>query len=175
MRRLILLRHAKADRAQPGERDIDRRLVERGRKEAALIGGYMASHGLTPERVLVSPAVRTQETWKFASAGGRPASAAATVERLYDASAQTIFAVVKDAPVAARCVLVVGHNPGVHELALALIASGDIEAREQLAEKLPTSGLIVIDFAIDAWVDLHPHSGRLERFVTPKSLETGGW
>jgi len=175
MRRLILLRHAKADRAQPGERDIDRRLEERGRKEAALIGGYMASHGLTPDRVLISPAVRTQETWKSASAAFRPAPATATAERLYDASAQTIFSIVTDAPATAQSVLVIGHNPGVHELALALIASGDIEAREQLAEKLPTSGLIVIDFAVDAWLELHAHSGRLERFVTPKSLETGNW
>jgi phosphohistidine phosphatase len=175
MRRLILLRHAKTDRAQPGERDVDRRLVERGRKDAALIGGYMAKHALAPDRVLVSPAVRTQETWKAASAAFRPTPAAATVERLYDATAHTIFGVVKEAPAAAQSVLVIGHNPGVHELALMLVASGDIEAREQLAEKLPTSGLIVIAFAADAWTQLHPHSGRLERFVTPKTLETGGW
>lgn len=175
MRRLLLLRHSKADRSQPGESDIERRLIERGRKDAALIGGYMAKHALTPERVLVSPALRTQETWKSASGAFRPAPGATTVERLYDATAHTIFAVIKDAPASAHSVLVVGHNPGLHELALMLIASGDIEAREQLAEKLPTSGLIIIDFAVDTWSALHPHSGRLERFVTPKSLETGGW
>jgi len=66
---------------------------------------------------------------------------------------------------------VIGHNPGLHELARLLIASGDIEAREQLTEKLPTSGLVIIDFAVDSWARLHPHSGRLERFVTPQSLE----
>jgi phosphohistidine phosphatase len=78
-------------------------------------------------------------------------------------------------PAAAHSVLVIGHNPGLHEVALMLIASGGVEAREQLAEKLPTSGLVIIDFAVDAWSGLHPHSGRLERLVTPKSLETGGW
>ncbi len=67
--------------------------------------------------------------------------------------------------------LVIGHNPGLHELALMLIASGDIEAREQLREKLPTSGLAIIDFAFDDWNKLHPKAGRLERFVSPKSLE----
>ena len=50
-----------------------------------------------------------------------------------------------------------------------------VSSVEQLAEKLPTSGLVALDFAIDAWSELHPHSGRLERFVTPKSLDTGGW
>ena len=65
-------------------------------------------------------------------------------------------AVIKDAPAAAHTLLVVGHNPGLHELALLLIASGDVEARERLREKLPTSGLVVIDFAFDEWGKLHP-------------------
>ena len=67
--------------------------------------------------------------------------------------------------------MVIGHNPGLHELALMLVASGDIDAREWLREKLPTSGLVIIDFAFDNWSKLHPQSGRLERFVSPKSLE----
>jgi phosphohistidine phosphatase len=175
MRRLLLLRHSKADRSQPGEPDTGRTLAERGRKDAAHIGSYMAKHALTPDRVLVSPAIRTQETWTCASGAFRPAPEASTVERLYDATAHTILAIVKDVPAGAHSVLVIGHNPGLHELALMLMASGDIEAREQLAEKLPTSGLIALDFAVDAWSELHPHSGRLERFVTPKSLETGSW
>ena len=85
----------------------------------------------------------------------------------------TIFAIIKDAPAAAHTLLVVGHNPGLQELALMLVASGDIDARERLREKLPTCGLVIIDFAFDDWGKLHPQSGRLERFVSPKSLETG--
>jgi phosphohistidine phosphatase len=92
------------------------------------------------------------------------------VERLYDATPHAILGVVREAPAATHALLVVGHNPGLHELALMLIASGDIEARERLREKLPTSGLVIIDFAFDDWGKLHPQSGRLERFVTPKSL-----
>ena len=175
MRRLILLRHSKAERSQPGERDIDRALTARGREDAARIGAYIASHSLTPDRVLVSPSSRTQETWKCVSGALRPAPGAATAERLYNATSHTIFALIKDVQASAHSVLLVGHNPGLHELALMLIASGDIEAREQLAEKLPTSGLVIVDFAIDAWARLHPHSGRLERFVAPKSLDTGHW
>ena len=82
-----------------------------------------------------------------------------------------ILAVIKDAPPSAHTLMVIGHNPGLHELALMLIASGDVEARERLREKLPTSGLVIIDFAFDEWARLHPQSGRLERFVSPKSLE----
>jgi phosphohistidine phosphatase len=80
---------------------------------------------------------------------------------------------IGDVPDTAHTVLVVGHNPGLHELALMLVASGDVDARESLREKLPTSGLVIIDFAFDQWDKLHPRSGRLERFVTPKSLNGG--
>ena len=66
---------------------------------------------------------------------------------------------------------VVGHNPGLRDLAELLIASGDIETRQRLLEKFPTAGLAVIDFPVDEWRKLHAHSGRLDRFVAPRSLE----
>jgi phosphohistidine phosphatase len=171
MRRLLLFRHAKSERSEPGMEDRARVLIERGRKDAAKIGAYMASHALVPDRVVISPAARTQETWKAAATGFRPAPAAMTVEQLYDATPHGIFAVIKEAPATAHTLLVVGHNPGLQEVALMLIASGDIDTRERLREKLPTSGLVIIDFAFDAWSKLHPQSGRLERFVSPRSLD----
>ena len=171
MRRLILFRHAKAEAATPAQKDLSRALIERGRKDAARIGGYMATHALTPDRVLVSPARRTQETWKLLSAAFKPAPGAATVEKLYDATPHAILAVIKDTPASAHTLLVVGHNPGLHEVALMLIASGDIDARERLNEKLPTSGLVIVDFTVDDWTRLYPKSGRLERFVSPRILE----
>jgi phosphohistidine phosphatase len=172
MRRLILLRHAKAEPSEPGLEDRARALVERGRRDAAKIGAYMKSHALIPDRVIISPAARTQETWKVTAAKLRPAPGASSADPIYDATPHAIFAVIKDAPAAAHTLMVVGHNPGLHEMALMLIASGDIDARERLREKLPTAGLVIIDFAFDDWSKLHPQSGRLERFVTPKSLET---
>jgi phosphohistidine phosphatase len=171
MRRLLLFRHAKAERALQGTEDRARVLIERGRKDAGKIGAYMAGHALTPDRVVMSPSARTQETWKYASAAFKPAPAAQSVERLYDATAHAILSVIQDAPATAHTLLVIGHNPGLHELAIMLIASGDVEARERLREKLPTSGLIIVDFAFDDWSKLHPQSGRLERFVSPKTVE----
>ena len=67
--------------------------------------------------------------------------------------------------------LLVGHNPSLHEAAVTLVATGDIDTRARLREKLPTSGLVIIEFAFDDWAKLHPQSGRLERFVSPKWLE----
>ena len=171
MRRLLLFRHAKAERVEPGEPDLDRVLADRGRKDAARIGAYMAGHSLVPDRVAMSPSARTLETWKYAATAFRPAPAAMSVERLYNATPHDILAVIKDTPGSVHTLVVIGHNPGLHELALMLIASGDIETREQVREKLPTSGLVIIDFAVDDWGKLHPQSGRLERFVSPKSLD----
>ncbi|HTT46769.1 MAG TPA: histidine phosphatase family protein [Pseudolabrys sp.] len=171
MRRLLLLRHAKAERSEPGTKDISRVLIDRGRKDAAKIGAYMAAHALVPDRVILSPSARTQETWKYAAAAFHPAPAATSAERIYDAPPHTILAVIKDTPASAHTLMVIGHNPGLHELALMLVAAGGIDARERLREKLPTSGLVIIDFAVDNWSKLQPQSGRLERFVNPKTLE----
>jgi len=170
MRRLLLFRHAKAERSHPGMEDRARVLEGRGRKDAAKIGAYMASHGLIPDLVMTSPSARTLETWKFAATAFRTPLKISEVGRLYDATASTILGVVRAAGPATHTLLIVGHNPGLHELATLLVASGDIEARERLREKLPTSGLAIIDFPLDEWGKLHPECGRLERFVTPKSL-----
>ena len=171
MRRLLLLRHAKTEGHEPGRDDRARVLIERGRADAARLGAYMASHGLTPDRVILSSAARCQETWTLMASAMRPAPAVSTLEQIYDATPQDIVGAVLDAPADAEALLIVGHNPGLHEAALLLIASGNIDARESLREQLPTSGLIVIDFAFDDWRSLHPRCGRLERFVTPKSLD----
>src|SRR5215510_4337899 len=141
MRRLMLLRHAKTQRAEPGQRDRDRKLMKRGRADAPTLGAYMIHHDLIPDLVLVSPAARAQETWDLvADAFDRPPRLQSD-DRIYNASPQKLL-------------LLVGHNPSLHEFALQLIASGDVDAREQLRAKLPTSGLVVMDLPIDDWAEL---------------------
>ncbi|MEP7030764.1 MAG: histidine phosphatase family protein [Pseudolabrys sp.] len=170
MRRLILFRHAKAENSPPGGQDRDRVLLERGREDAANIGVYMAKHRLAPDQVALSPAARTRETWKLAGAAFKPAPSVTPADALYDATRNDIFDLVKATPATAHTLLVIGHNPGLHDAALMLIATGDIGTRERLREGLPTAGLVVVDFAFDDWGKLHPQSGRLERFVSPKSI-----
>lgn len=172
MRRLLILRHAKTEPGAPGRDDRTRALVERGRQEASQLGAYLASHALSPAHVVLSPARRVQETWQHLSAALGTAPATSTDDNVYEATVQDIVDIVSKTPASVRSLMVVGHNPSLQEAALMLIASGDIEARERVREKLPPAGLVVIDFAFDDWTKLHPQSGRLERFVTPKSIET---
>jgi phosphohistidine phosphatase len=170
--RLMIFRHAKAEKSAPGMRDRDRPLAPRGLKEAPRMGAFMARHKLVPRHALVSPSRRTRETWD-GLAGALPGSIPVFYEdRLYDATPEAIVAVIKETPADIRALIVIGHNPGLHETARLLIASGDVEARERLNEGLPTSGLAVIDFAGDDWEKIHASGGRLERFVTPRLLKT---
>jgi phosphohistidine phosphatase len=171
MRRLLLLRHAKAERPERGLNDRDRVLIERGRRDAAIIGAYLANNAILPDRVEISPAARTQETWKIAIPQLGSVVPSMTVDELYDATEHTIFSIVAAAPAAAHTLLLVAHNPGLQNVALMLIASGNDEARDRLRKNLPTSGLVIVDFAIDDWSNLQPRSGRLDRFVSPKLLE----
>jgi phosphohistidine phosphatase len=170
MRRLMLLRHAKAEKGALGTRDFDRALAPRGHDDAQKVGAYMAHHGLVPDLVIASTALRVQETWKNVAAALKTAPGTRADERLYNAEAGRILALVREVEAPVQTLMVVGHNPGLHEFGNLLIASGDVEAREQLGENLPTSGLLVIDIALDDWSRLHPHCGRLDRFISPRLL-----
>ncbi len=171
MRTLMLLRHAKAVPADATTRDRDRPLDSRGRQDAPKIGAYMALHRLVPDRALVSPSRRTRETWTLAAQAFAAPPPASFEDRIYDASPQTILDLIHEQDTACPSLLLVGHNPTLHRVAVGLIAAGDLEAREQLREALPTSGLVTIEFAFDSWRKLHLQGGRLGHFVTPRSLE----
>ena len=170
VRRLLLFRHAKAITFQAGMDDLARTLIPRGRKDSACIGSYMATEALVPDRVLVSPSTRTLETWKFTAPAFPSVPEEMRMEGLYEATSDAIIAIIRQTPAAIQSLLVIGHNPGLHRVALALIASGNAKARQQLRKKLPTSGLVIIDFAFDDWNKLERKSGRLDRFLTPSSL-----
>jgi phosphohistidine phosphatase len=170
MRRLILFRHAKSEHGQPGQKDHARVLNPRGERDAPRLGAFMVKHALVPDLAVVSTAARTQQTWELASAAFDEAPRAVFDGRIYEATPQRILQVVKETPPGVQTLLICGHNPGLEELAALLIASGDVDARQRLTEAFPTAALAVIDFPLDAWGKVQPHSGRLDRFVTPKSL-----
>lgn len=175
MRRLMLLRHAKTENDAPSGRDEDRRLDDRGRKDAAEIGGFIASHPPFPDAVLVSPAVRAHQTWELAFAAMKdrvPSPRVELVPDIYGAEPGQLLQCIRDASASdPQHLLVVGHNPGMHELALALTEGGDAAGRRALADNLPTSGLAIFDFATDDWNDVAFRRGKLVLFVTPKLLK----
>ena len=175
MRRLMLLRHAKTEIDAPSGRDQDRRLDHRGRKDAARIGGWIGSHPPFPDSVLVSPAARTKETWEIAWEAMKdqvPAPQLEFLPELYGADPALLLQTIRlTSTTEAKRLMLVGHNPGMHELALALVGSGDAATHKALADNLPTSGLAVLEFATDDWNDVAFRRGRLVCFVSPKLLK----
>jgi phosphohistidine phosphatase len=168
MRRLMLLRHAKSDWSRPGLSDHDRPLNARGREAAPRVGAYMAHHKLVPDLVAASTARRVQETVKLALAAFAEPPRIVTDQRIYEAEPETLIEVIGGTPKAVRSLLLVGHNPGLEELAARLVMSGKAGDRARLAAKFPTAALAVIDFKTESWTRLGP--GRLERFVVPRTL-----
>jgi phosphohistidine phosphatase len=149
MDRLILLRHAKAEGESPSGDDFDRPLAPRGQREARAVGAQLAAQGFEPDLVLVSPAVRTRETWELAEL----ALACADVRfepALYNAEAGAILRAAEKAGAEARTVVVVAHNPGLQELAVRLMRDGacpaDFLSRAQ--RHFPPAAVAVFD--IDA-------------------------
>ena len=175
MRRLMLLRHAKTENDAPSGQDQDRRLDDRGRLDAAEIGGWLGRHPPFPDAVLVSPALRAHQTWEIAWEAMKDRALPPQVEflpELYGANPTQLLQAIRMAEVAdPRHLMMVGHNPGMHELALALTGSGDAAAKKALDDNLPTAGLAVLDFAIDDWADVAFRRGKLVLFVSPKLLK----
>lgn len=169
MRRLLVLRHAKSD-WPPGFSDIDRPLAERGQNDAPRMGAYMAREGLLPDRALVSGARRTRETFDLVASGLGETVPVTFEPSLHEAKLSTILKALATTPAGTKTLLLIGHNPGVTELVLRLVGSGDRYALSRLRGKFSTCGLAVLDLPGEEWGDLEPDSARLDRFVTPKSL-----
>jgi phosphohistidine phosphatase len=164
---LYLLRHAKSSWADPSLADRERPLARRGRRDAKRIAKHLRGLGCSPELVLCSPAARTRETLESV----RPALAASTVvleEDLYGASSGQLLARLRRVPDAVASVMLVGHNPGLHRLALSLASAGD--ELGMLEAKFPTAALATLDVP-KAWSRLEPGDATLSAFVVPKQLK----
>ena len=168
MRILSLLRHAKSVWDAPVARDFDRPLNARGRKAARAMGREMKRLRLDFDHVLASPAARVTETIEGLEEEYGPL-AAEYDERFYLASAETLLEIVRAAGDSQRRLLLLGHNPGMEQLALLLGRSG--EMRERIAAKYPTGALAEISFDLASWRDVTAGAGRLERFLRPRDLD----
>jgi phosphohistidine phosphatase len=123
--------------------------------------------------------VRAQQTWEIARDAMKDAGPAKArqpqvelLDELYGAEPAQLLQIIRmaEATDPARLMLI-GHNPGMHELALMLAGSGDASAKKALEDNLPTAGLAILDFAIDDWSEVAFRRGKLVRFTSPKLLK----
>ena len=175
---LSIFRHAKSSWDDGRLKDADRPLNERGRAASPMMGQYMLREQLRPDLVLSSPSVRTRETCELAFAGFPNPPELQFENVLYLASARTLLGRIRKAPETSRHLMLVGHNPGMHLLALELLGTARAPRADEpanqadLKAKLPTGGLVVVEFDCATWADIGPGRGRLARFVAPRMLGT---
>ncbi|MER6096523.1 histidine phosphatase family protein [Streptomyces sp. NPDC001728] len=164
--RLLLVRHAKAVPKNQPIPDFDRPLSGRGEADAPRTGRWLADSGLTADLVLCSPARRTRQTWRLAVPALEEPPPVVFDERLYDAAPSLLVSVLAErGPGLGRLVLV-GHNPGIHQLAVALCGSGPQDPLERVRSGFPTSGVVVVDLP-GGWGGLTPGGGTLAALWSP--------
>lgn len=166
---LLLLRHAKSSWEDDALDDFDRPLNPRGRRAAPAMGGVLLERGWVPDRVLCSPAARTRETWALVEEALGTEVPAEYPDVLYLAEPDEMVEEIRNGGREAERLLVVGHNPGMERLALALAGAGAPEIRERMAAKYPTAALAVLGFE-GGWDSVAAWRGRLVDFIRPKDL-----
>ena len=174
MKTVTLFRHAKSGQKEnPDIVDFDRPLAKRGVKAAPLMGKVLRIAKIEPDLILCSPSKRTRETLSLAAPRAWACEPEVRFdERLYHASAQTLFRLLRELPGDTAHAMILGHNPGLQELAIALTPPGYL-AREEFKEKLPTASIVSFLFDTERWQSLKPATGELQLFMTPNKLENG--
>ena len=165
-----MLRHAKSSWDQPGLPDVDRPLAPRGRQAADVLAGHLAAAEVRPAVVLCSSSLRTRETLAAILPALGDALEVRIERELYGAGAAQLLERLRQVPNRASSAMVIAHNPGIEDLALALASSGPALAR--LGEKFPTGALATLELDVERWRDLDHRTGTAVALVTPRSLES---
>lgn len=169
---VYLLRHAKSSRKDGAREDFDRPLNKRGRDAAKAIGEYMARERIVPAQVLCSSAKRTRETMERLQEAVGGAVPVRFEKGIYMAEEAGLLRRLKRLNDSLGSAMLVGHNPGLQQLALLLAADADGDGlRSQLQAKFPTAGMAVIETPVERWADLKPGCGRITAFVLARDLD----
>ena len=174
MRRLYLMRHGKAEAGIPPGGDRERALTGRGRRESRHVGAFCRDRPHPPTLILCSPARRTVETCvSFCEGFGGENLPRRAVDSLYMGSPEDLLRAVVEAGGTEAGILVIGHNPGLHALALALGRHGPGPAFARLSLRFPTAALAVFETGIDRWAAFRTEGARLVAFRTAKEPDAG--
>jgi phosphohistidine phosphatase len=174
MKTIYLLRHAKSEWADPGLKDHDRPLNDRGRDAAPRMGAYMRAKRYKPDLVLCSTARRTVATFELIKEAIGPDVPVKFEETLYLAEPRQLMERLQWIDEAAKSVLFIGHNPGIAQFALELCASPEDEAEEKISrrmrDKYSTGALAVLKMPAKTWREVTLGTGALKDFMRPKDL-----
>ena len=171
VKRLYLLRHAKSRVALAGQSDHERVLSRRGREACIRLAEHCRERSIHPAMTLCSTARRCRETLERLSVALGRDMPARFVRELYLAEPQDLLAQIRRLDNKLPTAMLVGHNPGLEELALLLSGNRDAASFRAIRQKFPTGALATITFATGDWRSIAPGRGLLVEFTTPASLD----
>jgi phosphohistidine phosphatase len=167
---LYVLRHAKSSWDDPSLDDRDRPLAPRGRRAVARLAAHLDRVGVGPALVLCSPAHRARATLDVLLPHFDENVKVQIDEALYATSPERLLRVVRRTPPETRSLMLVGHNPELHELLLLLTGDGESAALRHLHAKFPTGALATLDLGATEWSELGPGAAYLRDLVVPREL-----
>jgi len=175
MKKLYILRHAKA--GNKGTKKIlddhERPLSKKGLDSCKLIAKHLKKHKEKPALAISSTAKRTRKTFENVFKDYPPPPEVEFTPRLYLAGADDIISVINEVEDSIKSLMVIGHNPGLHELCLELAGGGDKALIRAVQEYFPPGSLAVYEIDEESWEDVGSKSGKLVEFTTPKNLTPG--
>lgn|GEM_PF-3206274 len=161
MKTVYLLRHAETGNAQSGQNDAERTLTQAGRTACATLHTYLKEQTYKPDLVLVSPALRTLETFELAV--GELGKSHQIDKSLYMTTGQALFEKIQGLAATLDSVMIIGHNPAMHQLALTLLDTTKMD----ILKKYPPATLCVIQYEVTEWKNICKNSGILANLFTP--------
>lgn len=174
LKTLHLLRHAKAVEGSPDGTDHARPLAKRGVAAVTVLAQHFKDSAFTVDRIFSSTSKRTRETYELLA----PALSGASIayrDRLYLVDAADLMDFIHGLPDNATSVMLIGHNPAFHSVALMLAkgaARGHSEELTALREKFPTCAVCSLDFDIPHWRLVKAGGGTLTGFLRPRDLDS---
>lgn len=173
VKNILLLRHAKSAWNTPNQSDHDRPLNDRGERAARLMADHIAAKAPRPDLILCSTAARTRQTLApLVKPLGSPAPPISLEKQLYLASESELLERLQALPEDVETVLLIGHNEGIGELAVALAGHGPRDLLERLREKYPTGALATLHLPSGPWSRLGPGTCELLAFVRPRDFDS---
>ena len=171
MKTVLILRHAKSDWGSAGQADFDRPLAKRGLEDAPRMGEVLARFGWLPDKILSSPAQRAKQTAELVAKACGYHKAIQWEASFYEGDSADLVAALQKLPHAVERVMLVGHNPILEETVAALCVPDCSDGGDGWAIKIPTAGLVCLNFSITEWAELGPGDGVLQWFIIPKLVK----
>lgn len=168
MLRLMLMRHAKSSWDHPELDDYDRPLNKRGRKACDMMGSFLQTNNLQPNRIICSSAQRTRETLGRLLPYFDGTIDIRLTRTIYERPAGDYLQAIRQAGQTAQTLLVIGHNTALEDMATILAGKGNPDIRQRMQEKFPTAAIAILDFEENRWEDIGPGAGTLIAFAAPR-------